>query len=141
MIFSASEPIRIQADLITFETGIRIRILPRVPHTEVIKELEKSRIYVGLSISDGLSTSMVEAMSAGCFPIQSENSAAGLFLKEGVSGFAVNPWDIEDIVHKIGLALENDDLVDGAVQINLETLGRKYNFSKGVRIIQDLYTK
>lgn len=140
VIYSASESVRIQAELISFETGIKIRILPRVAHVEVIKELEKSRIYIGLSISDGLSTSMVEAMSTGCFPIQSENSAAGLFLKQGVSGFIVDPWEIDDIASKVLLALKDDELVDSAVAINLETLSRKYNFTQGIRIIQDLYS-
>ena len=139
LIYSASESVRIQAELISFETGIKIRILPRIAHEEVIKELEKSRVYIGLSISDGLSTSMVEAMSTGCFPIQSQNSAAAIFLKPGVSGFIVDPWKIDDIANKIKLALEDDELVDKAVVINRETLGKKYSFAEGVKIIQDLY--
>jgi len=139
VIYSASEAVRIQAELVSFETGIRMRILPRIAHEEVIKELESSRVYVGLSISDGLSTSMVEAMSTGCFPIQSQNSAAGIFLKPGVSGFIVDPWEIDDIASKILLAVEDDELVDNAVALNLETLGQKYNFTEGVRIIQNLY--
>lgn len=139
VIYSASESVRIQAELISFETGIKIRIVPRVAHEEVMNELRKSRVYVGLSISDGLSTSMVEAMSTGCFPIQSQNSAASIFLKHGVSGFIVDPWEIEDVSQKILIALEDDDMVDKAAVINTETLQKKYNFSQGIEIIRNLY--
>jgi glycosyltransferase involved in cell wall biosynthesis len=140
VIYSASESVRIQAELISFETGIKIRIMPRIAHNEVLKEFEKSRVYVGLSISDGLSTSMVEAMSTGCFPIQSQNSAAGMFLKPGVSGFIVDPWEIDDIARKILIALEDDEMVDKAAVINMETLHQKYNFTEGIKIISSLYS-
>jgi glycosyltransferase involved in cell wall biosynthesis len=140
VLYSAAESVRIQAELISFETGMRIRVLPRVSQSEILKEFSRSRIYIGLSISDGLSTSMVEAMSTGCFPIQSEHSAAGLFLEDGISGFIVNPWAISEIAEKICIALEDDLLVDRAADINIESLSQKYSLDKGIEIIHDLYT-
>jgi glycosyltransferase involved in cell wall biosynthesis len=140
VVYSASASVRIQAELVAFETGIQIRILPRVAHNEILKEFQKSRVYIGLSISDGLSTSMVEAMSMGCFPIQSENSAAGLFLENGISGFIVDPWDIDGLVTKISTALRDDELVNEASTRNIETLNIKYSFDTGVKIIQNLYS-
>jgi glycosyltransferase involved in cell wall biosynthesis len=140
VVYSAAESVRIQAELISFETGMRIRVLPRVSQSEILKEFSRSRIYIGLSISDGLSTSMVEAMSTGCFPIQSEHSAAGLFLEDGISGFIVNPWAISEIAEKICIALEDDLLVDRAADINIESLSQKYSLDKGIEIIHDLYT-
>jgi glycosyltransferase involved in cell wall biosynthesis len=139
VIYSAAESVRIQAELISFETGIRIRVLPRVNQGEILKEFSKSRIYIGLSISDGLSTSMVEAMSMGCFPIQSEHSAAGLFLQDGISGFIVNPWAIAEIAEKICIALEDDHLVDKGASINIESLKSKYDYEIGVEAIKKLY--
>lgn len=139
VVYSAEESVRIQAELISFETGIRIRVLPRVSQGEILKEFSRSRIYIGLSISDGLSTSMVEAMSMGCFPIQSEHSAAGLFLQEGISGFIVNPWAIGEIVEKICIALKDDLLVDKAAGINIESLKSKYDYEVGVKAIEKLY--
>lgn len=140
VIYSASESVRIQAELFAYETGVSVRILPRVPHKELLAEFAKSRIYIGLSTSDGLSTSMVEAMSVGCFPIQSENSAASLFLDENKSGFIVQPWGIDAIAERIKISLENDKLVDDAVEINLQTLRREYSHPKGVEIVRKLYS-
>jgi glycosyltransferase involved in cell wall biosynthesis len=79
-------------------------------------------------------------MSTGCFPIQSQNSAAGMFLKPGVSGFIVDPWEIDDIARKILIALEDDEMVDKAAVINMETLHQKYNFTEGIKIISSLYS-
>jgi glycosyltransferase involved in cell wall biosynthesis len=105
----------------------------------LLEEFGKSRIYIGLSTTDGLSTSMVEAMSKGCFPIQSENSAAAIFLTDSHTGFIVDPWDISDIAIKIETALTDNNLVDNAVEENLEILKQEYNYEEGIRIIQNLY--
>jgi glycosyltransferase involved in cell wall biosynthesis len=139
VLYSASEAVRIQAELVAFETGVKFRILPRAPHSEVLQEFCKSRIYIGLSISDGLSTSMVEAMSMGCFPIQSQNSAAGEFLEDGISGFIVDPWDIDGLVTKLSTALRDDDLVNEASRRNIEMLKKKYSLDVGIKMIQELY--
>jgi glycosyltransferase involved in cell wall biosynthesis len=139
VLYSASESVKIQAELMAFETGLNIRIVPTVTHRELLSEFGKSRVYVGLSTSDGLSTSMVESMSAGCFPIQSVNSSASHFLTPGESGFIVNPWDIEDIAAKIRIALTDDRLVDSAAAKNLESLKSKYDYEVGVKAIEKLY--
>jgi glycosyltransferase involved in cell wall biosynthesis len=139
VIYSASDSVRIQAELFSFETSVKTRILPRLTHEMLLEEFGKSRIYIGLSTTDGLSTSMVEAMSRGCFPIQSENSAASIFLTDAHTGFIVDPWDISDIAIKIEIALTDDNLVDNAVEANLEKLKQEYNYEEGIRIIQNLY--
>jgi len=138
-IYSASESVKIQAELMAFETGLNIRIIPTVTHKELLSEFAKSRVYIGLSTSDGLSTSMVESMSAGCFPIQSENSSASHFLTPGESGFIVRPWDIEDIAAKIRIAITDDSLVNSAAVKNIESLKSKYDYEVGVKVIQKLY--
>lgn len=139
LIYSASDSVRIQAEIFSFETSVKTRILPRSTHETLLEEFEKSRIYVGLSTTDGLSTSMVEAMSKGCFPIQSENSSASIFLRDSSTGFIVDPWELTDIARKIEIALTDDSLVDRAVQANLDILKDKYSYETGVGIIRNLY--
>jgi glycosyltransferase involved in cell wall biosynthesis len=141
VFYSTSDQVRIQAELLAFETNLVVRILPRVSQSQLLKEFQNSRIYIGLSTTDGLSTSMVEAMGSGCFPIQSENSAASLFITEGVSGFIVNPWEIEELSGAITMALNNNHLVDSAVGINIQTLLEKYNYGVGLQLIRDLYSR
>jgi glycosyltransferase involved in cell wall biosynthesis len=116
-VFSASESIRIEIQLMR-NVGFDIRELKPMPHHRMLEEFAHSRMYLGISISDGLSTSMVEAMSQGCFPIQSENSAAPRFIQTFTSGVIVNPWDITGIQNAVLLAMREDSLIDNAQIIN-----------------------
>jgi len=140
-IFSAakSPSVALQANRLKSLFGYDIELLPKLSHTEFLRIFCESRIYIGLSESDGLSTSMVEAMANGCFPIQSINSAAPHFIQDGVSGFVVDPWDISRIKEAIQIALTSDKLVDTARITNRRIIHEKYNWNSGVNRIRQLY--
>ena len=139
LVFSASDSVIAQVDILRGKEGVNIRVLPRMSHTELQEYFKKSRLYIGMSISDGLSTSMVEAMNAGTFPIQSPNSAAGEFILDGISGFIIEPWDIDGMKQAIITAIANDLLVDKAVKINYATLSKKYSFEVGETKLREIY--
>lgn len=140
-VFSAnkSSSVILQSERMKKLYGIDVELLPKMSHSEFLKIYRDSRIYIGLSESDGLSTSMVEAMANGCIPIQSQNSAAPLFIKDRVSGFVVDPWDIEGIRRCIRIALTDDKFLKAAQTMNIETLANKYNWKSGVRRIRQVY--
>lgn len=140
-IFSAakSPSVALQANRLKNLFGYDIELLPKLSHAEFLRMFCESRIYIGLSESDGLSTSMVEAMANGCFPIQSMNSAAPHFIQDGVSGFVVDPWDISRIKEAIHIALTSDKLVEGARAMNQRVIHDKYNWDSGVNRIKQLY--
>jgi len=138
-VYSASEPVKLKVELMRIELGLDIDVLPQVPRSEMTLYFREARVYIGLSISDGLSTSMVEAMSAGAFPIQSENSAASEFLIHEVSGGIVNPWNLDQISKILELALTNDEIIENAALINSDTLNRKYNWRDGIARLMEIY--
>ena len=140
-IFSAtkSTAVALQADRLKSLFGYDIELLPKLSHVEFLRIFSESRLYIGLSESDGLSTSMVEAMANGCFPIQSVNSAAPQFIPDGVSGFVVDPWDISRIKEAIQIALTSDKLVDNARVANRRVIHDKYRWDSGVNRIKQLY--
>ena len=139
-IFSASEAVRLQVEFLRSTKLWDIKVINRTSNLEIKKHFSESRIYIGLAISDGLSTSMVEAMANGAFPIQSVNSAVKIFIDEGVSGFAVNPWDLFEVARDIDAALVDDALVDKASRLNIETLEKKYNYADGVTLLKKIYS-
>lgn len=139
-VYSASKPVQLQMELFRVEFGINFIALPRMPKKQLMHYFDNARVYIGLAISDGLSTSMVEAMAHGTFPIQSRNSAASDFLVNGVSGGIVDPWDISGISSILKLALTDDSLFYQASNLNQQTLLRKYNWDEGVIRIQNLYS-
>lgn len=138
-IFSASLPVKLQIEFLKSKYGLDIAEIPRISNQELQNHFANSRLYIGLAVSDGLSTSMIEAMKNGTFAIQSSNSSANIFLVDGITGFISDPWDIESIANKILIALTTDDLVDKAVSTNFSKLESFYDFDTGVNIINDLY--
>jgi glycosyltransferase involved in cell wall biosynthesis len=135
-----SPAVRIQAELLRKKYGLRIHLLPKMKNDELMEYFRKSRIYIGMSISDGLSTSMVEAMSNGTFPIQSENSAASEFIEDGTTGIILDPWDIDGIKNAIHRSLNDDLLVDKAAIMNAETINLQYSLELGRRRVVNLYS-
>jgi hypothetical protein len=122
VIYSAPPDVLLAAELFSSESGVSVRIIPQnTPHQEMLSMHAQARISIGLSISDGVSTSFLEALTMGSFPIQSCTACATEWIEHGVSGMIVPPEDPDIIEMAIRTALEDDDLVDRASEINWGT--------------------
>ncbi|HOW51566.1 MAG TPA: glycosyltransferase family 4 protein [bacterium] len=114
-----TDAVTIKAELFAQTTGLPVNIMPLDSSHDAILELfTRSRIYVGLSISDAISTSLLEAMVTGAFPIQSCTSCADEWIVDGKTGFIVPPEDPERVAVAIRRALTDDALVDRAADLN-----------------------
>ncbi|NBY44833.1 MAG: glycosyltransferase family 1 protein [Acidimicrobiia bacterium] len=100
---------------------------------------ESARIYVGISLSDGISVSLQEAMVCGAFPIQTDTSCASEWIVNEKSGFIVSPNDHDRLVEAIQIALENDDLVDSAAEINYEVARKRLDKTKVTSVSNNFY--
>jgi glycosyltransferase involved in cell wall biosynthesis len=121
VIYSASLKTRIRAIKLRYFHQIRVTILKkRIPHQEMLKHFSEARVYIGISLSDGISTSLLEAMATGCYPIQTDTSCASEWITP-TGGKLVN---LEPIVISNALleALRNDQKVSEASVINYKTI-------------------
>jgi glycosyltransferase involved in cell wall biosynthesis len=141
-LYSSAKDTEIAAHLFSRETGISIEIMPPSSHEEILRRFGKSRIYIGLSISDGISTSLLEAMVMGAFPIQSCTACADEWIVDGSSGFIVPPEDPYMITDAIRRALMDDDLVNHAAEFNTKTVKERLDYLKikpqVVKMYQDI---
>ena len=80
----------------------------------------RARVYIGSSISDAISTSLLEAIVMGAFPIQSCTACAEEWIVDGEMGFIVPPEDPEPIAEAIRRAVSDDKLVDRAAELNAQ---------------------
>jgi hypothetical protein len=80
----------------------------------------KSRVYIGASRTDGISTSFLEAVVSGCYPIQTNTSCAGEWVNIGAVATLVG-MDIAEITNGVSAALTADEMVDQAQVANLKT--------------------
>lgn len=118
----ASQDVELATRLLASTSGLEAEIIPRCSHAEMLAWYGRARIFIGLSISDAISTSLTEAMALGAFPIQSCTACADEWLVDGVSGLIVPPEDPARVAAAIRTAVLDDALVDNAARDNWETV-------------------
>lgn len=93
---------------------IRISKVTRaLPQKEMLNQFKASRIYIGCSVSDGISTSFLEALVNGAYPIQTGTSCANEWVQKGASASIVRlvPAELQAAIEN---SLSDDQLVDQA---------------------------
>ena len=136
------EDILIASKLFTITTGIPINILPsNISHQDILKYHSMARISIGLSIGDAISTSLLEAMVMGSFPIQSSTSCTTEWIQDGTSGFVVPPEDPDIIEIAIRKALADDQMVDAAALLNYNKIKHNAEYSNLKNLTIESYKK
>jgi glycosyltransferase involved in cell wall biosynthesis len=142
VIYSASLKARVRALKLRYIHNVQVAILKKkTPHHEMLKLFSEARVYVGVSLSDGISTSLLEAMATGCYPIQTNTSCADEWLTS-ISGSIVSLNSIEP--HKqigscIIAAIQSDEIVNQAAIDNLRTIRSKAAHNSINSITQSFY--
>ena len=120
VVYLAGDDVKIAAELVSKSTGIPIDTQPYCSHEDMLRLYGRARVYIGLSISDAISTSLLEAMVMGAFPIQSCTSCADEWIMHGETGYIVPPEDPEIIATVIRKAVSDDTMVDHAADVNVK---------------------
>ena len=128
IVYSANQKTIRSVRRIREETNLNIRAIPkkRLSHSEMLNLFGKARAYVGVSLSDGISTSLLEAMAMGTFPIQTNTSCAEEWIEDGITGRLIGP-NQEEVMNSLRQALSNNSLVDQASVVNRQKIEAKCN--------------
>jgi glycosyltransferase involved in cell wall biosynthesis len=122
VIYSASLKTRLRALKLQHFHQIQVTILKkRIPHHEMLTHFSEARAYIGISLSDGISTSLLEAMATGCYPIQTNTSCAGEWITKH-SGNLIPPNNPILLSETLRDVLSNGQLVDDACIDNLAVM-------------------
>jgi len=70
-------------------------------HEQMLSLMSQARLYVGVSKTDGISTSLLESIAMGAFPIQSSTSCANEWIQNGTSGLLLTNNQPETIANAI----------------------------------------
>ena len=139
VIYSASIKARIRALKLRHIHKVSVTILKkRTPHHRMIQHFSEARIYVGISLSDGISTSLLEAMATGCYPIQTDTSCANEWLTTD-SAQTISDISVNSIGESIKYALDNDSEVDTRASSNMATIEARADSAKIQRIAHNFY--
>lgn len=115
VVYSAT----IRARLIVFV----LRHTRRLPQISAIRKRQLSEIqmlelfgeavaYVGFSLSDGISTSMLEAMATGCLPLQTSTACIDEWAQRGASIVALDHSNPRDAIEILILTLKQREEKD-----------------------------
>jgi glycosyltransferase involved in cell wall biosynthesis len=77
----------------------------KLSHQQVLDLFASARIYLGLSLSDGISTSLLEAMAMGAFPVQTTTACVDEWITPGETGIAVSSLSSADVIYAIKSAV------------------------------------
>jgi glycosyltransferase involved in cell wall biosynthesis len=139
ILYSASLKSRLFAMKLRLRCGLKITVLKkRTPHAEMLRYFSESRVYLGVSLSDGISTSLLESMATGCYPIQTQTSCADEWIR-GDSGSLIPHDDVELIANELICALSDNAKVDRASRINGSTIQERGSSSIVASVVADFY--
>lgn len=130
VIYSAAPEVLIAAELFSGSIGVPTKIVQQgTPHEEMLSWHGQARVSIGIHITDGVSTSFLEALVMGSFPIQSWTACADEWIEDGRTGILVPPEDPEVIEQALRRALTEDNLVNRAAEENYRLVKKRLDRS------------
>ena len=128
--FSTSPEVLARVNELKNFSNLDISVLEQCAHDMMLRMFGRARVYVGISASDAISTSMLESLALGALPIQTDTSCCTEWIKDGKSGFIVPHDDVDVIADRLRRALKDDTLVDDASAINWATAQARLDSDK-----------
>jgi hypothetical protein len=140
-VYNTNQDVEFAAELLAHDYGLKIDIVPKCSHQDMLRWHGSARASIGLSIGDGVSTSFLEALVMGSFPIQSCTASADEWIGHGESGMIVPPEDPQEIAAAIRRAVTDDELVDRAAAINAQTALQRLEYADIRQDVIEAYRK
>ena len=140
-IYSAEGSAIRAAENLRLKSGLEVIVHKKhsLTNEQMLQMFDRSQIYIGLSKSDGISASMIEAMSRGAIPIQSDTSCCGEWLDDEIGGFLVKYDDIEQVSSIIVKIIDDEKFQTLAARHNYETLNVRLHQSTTSRAARNTY--
>ncbi len=124
VIYFPHPDVAMAAELMSQRTGVKTRCTPQALTKRSLRLHGRARVSVGVSLSDGLPLSTMEAALMGSFPVQTDTSCVGERLRDGVGALLVPLDDIGRIASALRRAATDDELVDRAAEINFRHISQ-----------------
>jgi len=119
--------------------SLNLRVLPRSPHREIVRLFGRARIALGVNETDGVPNAMLEAMTMGALPIQSDTQSTAEWITDGLNGILVRSNEPEEIAVALRRALQDDDLIDRAAEANLQLMKERLDIAAVKPKVIDMY--
>ena len=141
MVYSAGLRTLWQSRGLRKSMGERIQVVRKhkLSNLEIEEMFLKSRVSLGLSLSDGLPATVKEAMCTGAIPIQTSTSCAGEWFADGIGGHLVSEADIQSVADALLTAIRDDSFAHAASEINYQIAEQRFSEAKVREQSRSLY--
>jgi len=119
----------------------QIKMIGEVSYDETPDYLHQARIFVRPSLSEGLGSAFLEAMSSGLAIIGTPVGGIPDFLKDGETGLFCKPGDSDDIADKMIKLLKNDELRNRLIDNGRRLVQEKYRWDIIASKFKDIYER
>jgi hypothetical protein len=127
-VILANSSVADAAQQVARTSGLDIVIEPWCEnHDRALERLARARLMVDIGISDGIGTTLLEAMALGAFPIVACTSCATEWVRPGTDAFVVDPHNVGSLAQALARAAIDDALVDAAAPRNRAVVERRWN--------------
>ncbi len=141
-MYLAQPDVVLAAELLSRKTGIPVECESgQWTYEDILRMHGSARASIGLSISDAISTSLLEAMIMGSFPIQSHTGCGDEWVRNGENGLLVHPESPEEVAAALRRALTDDALVDSAAEINARLTAERLDKTLIAAMTVEMYKK
>lgn len=116
-----------------------INFLGRIPNDELPEYLSKCPLYISVPITEGASSSLMEAMAAGCFPIVTNLPGNKSFIQKGKNGFLVEVGSVHSLVAGVVEVLKKKEMIFGGSAQNRIFAEEHLNRQRNMEVFFDQY--
>jgi glycosyltransferase involved in cell wall biosynthesis len=116
-----------------------IHFLGRIPNVELPKLLTQCPMYLSVPTTEGVSSSLFEAMAAGCFPIVTDLPGNRAFIHPNQNGNLVPVNNAQALANAIEMFLENPNHYEPAIIQNRHLIDEKVDREKNMKVFWTKY--
>ena len=110
-----------------------------IPNDKLPELLQQANFYISMPITEGVSSSLFEAMATGSYPIVSDVLGNQSWITHRENGQLVVVDDKEMLAREILWAFENKEYRDQVILKNRKFVENKANYAINMKIIADRY--
>lgn len=116
-----------------------VKFLGRIPNDELPTLLTQCPLYLSVPTTEGVSSSLFEAMASGCFPIVTDLPGNRAFINPKQNGDLVPVDNAHALANAIIAFLENPSQYEAAIIENLKLIDNKVNRTNNMKVFWAKY--
>jgi len=119
----------------------KVMLLGFIPNNELPEYLRKSHFYLSMPETEGVSTSLLEAMGCGCYPVVTNLPANRGFIQNGENGNLVDIGDDDQLYKCIKNVINTSELFDKALEYNRQFIAEEADISRNMQCFVTEYAR